>query len=53
MGKRIKVRVSLTVELDADVWALEYGIPLSEVREDVKGYAEHIVREQIAMVTGE
>ena len=32
----MKVRVTVTVEIDPQAWALNYGIPLSEVRDDVK-----------------
>lgn len=35
----MKVRVVLTVEVDPEVWAAEYGLgSVAEVREDVKAY---------------
>lgn len=41
----MKVRVEVTVELDAEAWAEEYGIDESEVREDFKEYAGVVIRE--------
>jgi len=32
----VKVRVVLTVEVDPQVWADEYGLDLGEVRDDVR-----------------
>jgi hypothetical protein len=40
----MKIRIELTVEVDADAWMLNYGTPASEIREDVRAY----VREAIA-----
>ncbi|MGP4013691.1 hypothetical protein [Streptomyces sp. 4N124] len=34
----MKVRITITVNVDADAWALEYGIDPPEVRADVKEY---------------
>lgn len=36
MGKKIKI--SITVEVDVDEWAAEYGLAASEVREDVRSW---------------
>jgi hypothetical protein len=36
----MKVRVSFTVDINADAWATEYGIEPSGVRDDVKQYVE-------------
>lgn len=40
MGKRMKVKVTVTVEVDRDEWADAYGLEnsASSVREDVKSY---------------
>jgi hypothetical protein len=34
----MKVRIVLTVDVDPEAWANEYGVDRSEVREDVKRY---------------
>ena len=39
MGKRIKVRVSLVIELDADEWLDTFGVSGPEARADIKSYA--------------
>ena len=36
-----------TVEVNAEDWALEYGIDLNEVRADVKGYFHGVPQEII------
>tara|TARA_R100001244_G_scaffold79950_1_gene62748 strand:+ start:224 stop:394 length:171 start_codon:yes stop_codon:yes gene_type:complete len=36
-----------TVEVDAEAWALDYGIDLNEVRADVKGYFHGLPQEMI------
>ena len=38
--RRTRVRVALTVEVDIDAWALEYGTEatIAAVREDVRSY---------------
>lgn len=33
-----KVRIDATIDVDLAAWALEYGVPLREVREDIKTY---------------
>jgi hypothetical protein len=35
----VRVRVSFTVEVDAQAWAGAYGLDVSEVRQDVNTYA--------------
>lgn len=50
----MKVKISVTVEIDDDSWALEYGLnPLkpSEIRDDVKWYCEQQIRESYAIST--
>lgn len=39
----MKVRVSFTVNIDADAWSSEYGVALENVRADVQEYARHVV----------
>lgn len=34
----MKIRITTTVEVDANAWAYEYGIPKQYVREDVRSY---------------
>lgn len=38
----MKVRFSITVEVDTDAWMTEYGIESRDVREDVKTYLEDV-----------
>lgn len=37
-----KVSITLTVEVDADEWALDYGTP-DDIRRDLRGYAADAV----------
>lgn len=37
----MKVRIAFTVDIDPDAWALEYGVPLAEVRSDVQDYVRY------------
>ncbi len=37
----MKVRVTVTLDVDADAWATEYGLNLEDVRADVKEHAAH------------
>ena len=41
----IRVRVEVSVDIDVDAWARDYGIDRTEVRADVKQYADSLVRE--------
>ena len=46
----MKVRVSFTVDIDAEAWAREYGVPMNEVRADVNRYVsqgmyDHLYRQ--------
>jgi putative Mn2+ efflux pump MntP len=44
----MKLRIQAqTVNVDAVAWALEYGIELKDVRNDVNMYFAHIVQELI------
>lgn len=40
----MKVRIAFTVDIDPEAWVLEYGTDPSGVREDVQGWATHMVR---------
>ena len=46
----MKVKVSCTLEIDEDRWAEMYSLESSEVREDVKRYAEYVLRETLEQV---
>jgi hypothetical protein len=39
----VKIRYSVTVEVDDDAWALEYGVERSDVRDDVKSYLDNMI----------
>ena len=43
----MKIKLTETVNIDPQAWADEYGIPLDEVKEDVKDYFAHWCQEQI------
>lgn len=46
----MKVKISFTIEIDPADWTLNYGIVgQAEIREDVKTYAEMMVRDQLAV----
>jgi hypothetical protein len=38
----MKVKVSYTIDIDADAWANEFGLDKSEVRADVQQYLARI-----------
>jgi hypothetical protein len=40
----MKVRISFTLDVDDEAWAVEYGIDKSEVRKDVQTYVEYGVQ---------
>lgn len=42
----MKVRISFTLDIDPEMWALSYGTGPKEIRQDVKNYAYHIVQQQ-------
>ncbi len=41
----MKVRVTVTVEIDPDAWMQTYGVERDEVRRDVREYVEGSVHE--------
>ena len=43
----MKVRVSFTVDIDPDVWELEYGVAREDVREDVKAHVENGAKDHL------
>lgn len=43
----MKVRVLLSIDVDPDRWATEYGIDKREVRADVTRYVEYLVQGQL------
>jgi len=48
----MKVRVTVTVEVDPDAWAQEYGLFPAVVREDVDTYVRQAVFESPAAQAG-
>ena len=44
----MRVRVEVTVEVDAEAWAVEYGIDESEVRDDFRLAATSAIHELAA-----
>lgn len=47
----MKVKVSVTVDIDAAAWRLTYGAgTATEVREDVQRYAANLLTEQFRAV---
>jgi hypothetical protein len=41
----MKIRVALTVEVDPEAWASEYGTDAADVREQVIGHIVSLVRD--------
>ncbi len=49
----MKVRVTITVEVDPEIWTLEYGVnSTAEIRDDVKTYVVVAVRDSAASEVG-
>lgn len=46
----MKVRIEMTVEIDAEAWVAEYGIERSQVRADVQAYVRNNVIEHLREV---
>ena len=44
----MRIAVPVTLDVDVDAYALEYSIDKSDVREDVKRYAQTVVEEHFA-----
>lgn len=44
----MKVRISFTVDIDADMWAEAYGLEKREVRPDVQTWAKAQVMETLS-----
>jgi hypothetical protein len=46
----MRVKINFIIEIDPADWTLNYGIEkAAEIREDVKTYAEMMVRDQLAV----
>tara|TARA_R110000868_G_scaffold4239_4_gene26918 strand:+ start:2914 stop:3159 length:246 start_codon:yes stop_codon:yes gene_type:complete len=48
--KVMKVKIELTVDINAESWIENYGIESSEVRDDVKGYCKNILLSQLEII---
>ena len=46
----MKIKVTLTVDIDPEAWVANYGCEKSEVREDVKVYIAETVSGQLDLV---
>ena len=46
----MKIRITVTVDIDPESYMHEYGVAQSEIREDVKYHAESVLRETFAHV---
>ena len=46
----MKIKVTVTLDVDPEAWVLNYGIERAEVRDDVKTYFEHVCREQLIAI---
>tara|TARA_R110000765_G_scaffold16273_2_gene45995 strand:+ start:648 stop:860 length:213 start_codon:yes stop_codon:yes gene_type:complete len=46
----MKVKIELTVDINAESWIENYGIESSEVRDDVKGYCKNILLSQLEII---
>ena len=43
----MKITIKATIDVDVDTWMLCYGVERNQVRNDVKTYFEHQIREQL------
>lgn len=43
----MKIKVTFTLDVDPEAWALEYGIQRKDVRADVQSYFEYNAKEQL------
>tara|TARA_R110000787_G_scaffold219066_1_gene327798 strand:+ start:1971 stop:2132 length:162 start_codon:yes stop_codon:yes gene_type:complete len=46
----MKIKIETTVNIDVESWCLNYGTEPGDVRDDVKGYVEHIIQSQLESV---
>lgn len=47
----VKVRIEMTVEVDAESWTMNYGVEgTAAIREDVKEYCRHTILNQLSEV---
>lgn len=47
-GNTMKVKLTITVEVDAEAWMTEYGINKTELRDDVRAYITTAVTDSSA-----
>lgn len=48
----MKIRVVVTVDVDTDAWAAEYGMDKDDVRDDVKAYVTALVNDSFPVESG-
>lgn len=41
----MRIRLIVTLDVDPDVWAAEYGIPAAQVRDDVRSHVANTMHE--------
>lgn len=44
----MKVKIQFTLDIDAESWALEYGVEPDEIPEDVRSLAVRMVEDHLA-----
>lgn len=45
VGRVMKIKITATVDIDPDVWALEFGLKRTEVRKDVQEHLANMIYE--------
>lgn len=43
----MKVKISTTVDINAEAWTLNYGTAPNEIRADVKAYVDDLIRQHL------
>jgi hypothetical protein len=43
----MKIKITETINVDAEAWAYEFGVDKSEVRDDVKAYFNNWLQQQV------
>lgn len=46
----MKVKVSVTLDIDAEAWAQDFGIDKKDVRKDVQVYFEQTCQDQLTRI---
>ena len=49
-GMTVKIKVSFTLDVNADSWCYEYGITPQDVRADVQSYFEYMAKGQLCEI---